>query len=323
MKRNFILCFFIFFCVTSIARADDQRDLNDCMVGDFYTSTQACTRLLETKNHGGTSVANIYTLRGWAYAELGDANKAIADFNKAIELDPHSKSTYLIRSYIYDGKGQHDLAEADKKQVEMLQKENKNLRTEDAIQVFCEGRFFYAIGMTKAPISCFDLAIENNPNLVAAYVRRADIYGARQEYDKALADIQKAIELDPQYSAAFLRRAQYYDTQKQSDKASADYNKAIELNSQYRVALLERGIRIFLPSNQFDKAIADFDKILEFRPVFWDRSLHASLFYWRGIAYEKKGDKKHAEADLRQALALDPSLKEIKEALERLEKIAK
>lgn len=261
MKITPVLCGLLFFCAACVAWADDYRDLDDCMAGDFQSSVQACTRLLESQGHGGNNLASLYTLRGYAYAESGKTSEAIADFDKAIGLAPKSYDAYSLRGVVYHAMGREDLAIADSKQSTALMKEPPR----DAIQHYCMGLSVQTVGATLLAIMSYDLAIKADPRLAAAYIKRSEVQGINQEFVKALAGIEKALQLDPRYSAAFLRRAQIYIRQSQPDKALADFTKAIELNPQYSAAYYWRG---FAHEKKGDKerAIADYRQALAFDP---------------------------------------------------------
>ena len=51
-------------------------------------------------------------------------------------------------------------------------------------------------------------------------------------------------------------------------------------------------------NGKYDKALADFNEVIRLDPK------DAKAYHNRGIAYEKKGDKAKAEADLEQAKKL-------------------
>ncbi len=62
---------------------------------------------------------------------------------------------------------------------------------------------------------------------------RGFVNAERKDYDKALADYNKAIELDPKFATAYYNRGFVDADKKDYDKALADYNKAIELDPKY------------------------------------------------------------------------------------------
>ncbi len=64
--------------------------------------------------------ANFYNSRGVDYGEKGQYDQAIADYDKAIEIDPKFGKAYNNRGYAYGKKGDYDQAIANyNKAIEM------------------------------------------------------------------------------------------------------------------------------------------------------------------------------------------------------------
>jgi tetratricopeptide (TPR) repeat protein len=85
------------------------------------------------------------------------------------------------------------------------------------------------------------------------------------QYDKAVADFNKAIELDPSMAMIWRNRARAYTRLHQYDNALADLNKAIELAPKYAFAWINRGIA-YNNLHQYDKALADLSKATALDP---------------------------------------------------------
>ena len=51
--------------------------------------------------------------RGYAYSELGQWDKAIADYSRALEIDPDYATVYFSRGFAYRNINQWDRAIAD------------------------------------------------------------------------------------------------------------------------------------------------------------------------------------------------------------------
>lgn len=64
--------------------------------------------------------AQAYNNRGEAYFHKGNYDQAISDSNKAIELDPNSDQAYANRALAYHSKGEYDMAWEDVHKVESL-----------------------------------------------------------------------------------------------------------------------------------------------------------------------------------------------------------
>jgi curved DNA-binding protein CbpA len=73
--------------------------------------------------------------------------------------------------------------------------------------------------------------------VVAAYLRRAQEFEARQDYNKAILELRGAIEVDPRSSAIHSRLGVVYLKTNQPTMAKIHFNKALELNPQDPVAL--------------------------------------------------------------------------------------
>jgi tetratricopeptide (TPR) repeat protein len=77
--------------------------------------------------------------RGWAHAEKGDYDKAIADFTEAIRLDPKLAIAFADRAISYAIKGEHDKAIADFTQAIRLD-------PKDALAYSNRARVYRALG---------------------------------------------------------------------------------------------------------------------------------------------------------------------------------
>ena len=95
---------------TGNAQATPIDDCNQSADGDLQI--QACTRLLRLDPFG-PNAALAYGLRGEAYKNKGELDRAITDFSSAITVDPKAFNIYVNRGIAYREKGDLDLALAD------------------------------------------------------------------------------------------------------------------------------------------------------------------------------------------------------------------
>jgi tetratricopeptide (TPR) repeat protein len=65
-------------------------------------------------------MSNAYNNLGNAYDDVGDSDKAIEAYNKAIALNPDFKEAYYNRSIAYDRKGMHAKEKSDILKAEQL-----------------------------------------------------------------------------------------------------------------------------------------------------------------------------------------------------------
>lgn len=81
----------------------------------------------------------------------------------------------------------------------------------------------------KSALEYYNLSLKINPNLIIAYVNRANSYEKMGKTDKAIEDLTACIKLAPDYSPAYAQRGLYYQNTKKIKLAVQDYKKAIEL----------------------------------------------------------------------------------------------
>lgn len=93
---------------TSAARADVFDDCSQEKNPDL--SIKACTIIIES---GGKDAAIAYNNRGVVYSDRREYENAIADFSKAIELDPNYAIAYNNRGLAHHGRGEYARAIAD------------------------------------------------------------------------------------------------------------------------------------------------------------------------------------------------------------------
>ena len=85
-------------------------------LGKFERAVADYTRALELN----PNYARAYHNRGLAYDQLGEIDRAIADYSKALELNPSYALAYYHRGLAYQKQGRPELAQADWKRAQEL-----------------------------------------------------------------------------------------------------------------------------------------------------------------------------------------------------------
>ena len=142
-------------------------------------------------------------------------------------------------------------------------------------------------------------AIELKPDDTKAYNNRGMAYGIKGEYNRAIADFNTAIELTPDYAEAYHNRGVTYEKKGEYDRAITDYNKAIELTPDYAEAYHNRGVT-YEKKGEYDRAITDYNMAIELRPDF------VGAYNNRGVTYHNKGEFDHAIANYNKVIELRP-----------------
>jgi tetratricopeptide (TPR) repeat protein len=152
----------------------------------------------------------------------------------------------------------------------------------------------------------FQAAITYNGNVASLpeiYLQRGNVYYRIPDFERAIADYDKAIQLNPADANAFNNRGVVYAARGDYSSAVADLTQAIQLEPDNPVAYYSRG-NVYVLSGGYDEAIADLDKVLQLRPD------SPETYFSRGRIYTLKGDLRRAKTDLEAALRLskDPVL---------------
>ncbi|MBN2316228.1 MAG: tetratricopeptide repeat protein [Sedimentisphaerales bacterium] len=237
-------------------------------------------------------LAGIHNSRGVVYKSRGEYDRAILEYNKAIEIDPGSTKAYHNRGNAYQEKSEYDRAIRD---YTMAIEIDPNY----AIAYTGRGNVFNAKGEYVRAIEDYTKAIQFDPKFVEAYNNRGITYAYNGEYDRAILDFTKVIEIDPKYTDAYINRGCVYENKGKYDRAIQDYIKVIEIDPEDASAYNNRG-NIYTNKGEYDRAILDYDKAIEIDPKY------AVAHYNRGNTYYKKDEYDRAILDYDKAIEIDP-----------------
>lgn len=197
----------------------------------------------------------VYVNRGFAYLSKGDYDRALADFNQAIQLQPDSATFYIMRGEIYAKQDDFDQAITNFDQAIKLQ---PNLV--DAY--YNRGRSYREKGDYDRAIADYDQAIKLKPKDAGIYNGRGWTYAQAGNFDQAIADLNQAIKLNPNEASFYDSRGFAYAGKREYDRAIADYNRALKLKPDADYAYYHRGT-VYRALGDRLKAIADFKRTLE------------------------------------------------------------
>ena len=169
--------------------------------------------------------------RGIVWLKKGGVNRAIEDYDKAIELNPKLPTAYTGRGKAWSTKGELDKAIEDyNKAIALDPKYAKAFRERGSVWSK-KGELDKAIEDYNKAISYPDLSptYYANRSHSVAYTGRGKVWEKKGELDKAIEDYNKAIEIYPENSRAYLYRANIYKKTGETEKAEADRKKSNEL----------------------------------------------------------------------------------------------
>ncbi len=237
-------------------------------------------------------LADFYTRRGTLYADKNDGFHALADFNKALELDPSCAATYDKRAAIHGGHKDFAIALVDIEKALELGPRNASYH-------FHKGMIHeYQNDPEKARVA-YDKALELDPACLDVYDRRGRLAVSRGDLQAAVADFSRALELKPDNGEIRGNRGLVYMSLKEFDKAIADLDAFVEMHPKNPNGYNNRGF-VFLQKNDLEKALCDYDRALELN----SRLVPARTY--RGKTLLLLCRFAQAIEDLDQAIALDP-----------------
>jgi adenylate cyclase len=174
--------------------------------------------------------------------------------------------------------------------------------------------FDFMNGWTDAPERSLKLALKLaqqgialDPSLPVAYFVKGLVYRARNEYPRALVEVEKAIALDPNYANAHVLTATLLYYAGRPQEGLERMKQAIRLNPHYPSNYPFHVGQAYYILQRYQEAIRALKQGLETNPT--SERLHV----WLAAAYAQAGDKQDAEWEVNQVLVLNPefSLKRI------------
>ena len=182
----------------------------------------------------GKFTAIDYSNRGNTYRNLLEHDKALADYDRAIQLDPTDAEAYRGRGIVYYTLQQYKKALDDYNRAIELDPINAQSYTN-------RGVIYDELQQRGKALADYNEAILLDSTETKAYNNRGLVYADLHRYEEALADLSRAIELDPNYARAYFNRGNIYHGLQRYDEALASYGQAIQLDPGYAKAYYNVG----------------------------------------------------------------------------------
>src|ERR1700687_2511168 len=217
-----------------------------------------CTNAIKSGRYTGKDLAVVFNNRGNTYLAKGDFDRAVADYEQAIRLDPNYTIAFNGRGTAYQAKGEFDHAIADYTEAIRLDPTYILAFNNRGLAYSNQDDYDHAI-------ADFDQVTQLDPNNTIAFNKRGNAYLAKGDLDHALADYTEVIRQDSKDAIAFNNRGNAYLAKGDIDRAIADYNEAIRLDPDECGTHLNRGTANFY-SGSLSKAQTDFSRSSELNP---------------------------------------------------------
>jgi tetratricopeptide (TPR) repeat protein len=261
-----------------------------------------------------------------AFVSLGDSDKAIAAYEKAVKNDKQSleaRKLYtslllmagradeasvllekLLEEYPSDPDLLYNLALAEgmkgnlaKQNEILLRMEKENLADERVYSLLGENALMD--GKIDPAAVYFTKALKDNPDSVVANSGMANISLRKADFKNAMTFLDAALKQLPSDPFLLSDRGRAKAGLEDYKGAATDLSKSIELLPDYHWNYLDRG-KIYLRDKKLDLAFDDFDKAVKLSPQYF-----LGYVYRAGI-YDAKKEYDLALADYLKAVELKP-----------------
>jgi tetratricopeptide (TPR) repeat protein len=173
--------------------------------------------------------------RASLYQQTGAFDRAIADCNRIIELNPGYGYEFRARTYSREHDFKRSLADFN---------EAIRLRPKDVDLVDARANIYAHLKDYDGAIATYNETIKRDPTWPHNWQDRGRVYYQKGDYDRAIADYDEAIRLpwtvQIQTGLIFYDRAEAYVKKGDYDRAIADYDRAIKIDPGFAAAIIAR-----------------------------------------------------------------------------------
>ncbi len=254
----------------------------------------------ETGAEEQESSPELHNNLGRIYLRDGEPKKALAEFEKALALDPNDAEALLNIGAIHQGEGKSDLAQhfvqralsvdpnsiGALAQLAEIRRDQEDL--DEAIRLFAE-------------------ALEIDDSQPFLFMGVGDVLQRAGRYEEAVQAFQHVLELEPDSFKARYNLGVTYTNMGRVEEAIAIYEEALELAPKDIEAPAARNNlgAIFLAQGDADRALEHFEAALKAAPANVESRYNAAILYL------EKGRTDEALKLLEEAVKLEPNHEQV------------
>ena len=224
--------------------------------------------------------------------QAGQVDKAIAHFQKALEIKPDHAKTHINWGNALLQKGRVD--EAISHYQEALRINPKYAEAHNNL-----GYVLLQKGNVDEAISQYQQALQIKPADAEAHNNLGKALLQENRVDEAISQYQQALQLKPNYAEAHCNLGYALLQKGRVDEAISQYQQALQLKPDYAEARYNFG-NALLQKGRVDEAISQYQQALQLKPDY------AKGHYNFGNVLLQKGRVDEAISQYQQALQLKP-----------------
>ncbi|WP_017656088.1 serine/threonine-protein kinase [Fortiea contorta] len=204
------------------------------------------------------TTATGFVERGNQRLDSFEAAAALADFDKALQLQPNSidassgKSTTQGRQFLNENKFNEALTEFEK----AIKIQQNNYRAWVG-----KGDALLSFSKYNEALSAYDQAATIQPKYIPAINGRGIALASLEKYEEAIVVYDRALNIDEKNDFTWYLRGQSLHALKKYKEATQSFDKALEIDNQYQDAWISKGYSLFL-SGKHDEGIEAVGKAI-------------------------------------------------------------
>lgn len=222
----------------------------------------------------------------------GNFDKAIKDFNMALEENPDNAAIYLDLARAYAGKKEWKDAVENVKKAEEMNPELEDLAlvrdelwyiisNDVAIPAFNEGEY-------EKAVEYFEIATQLKPDSSETWDILGGCYGLLGRHEDAVEALEKAYELAPDDINVINNLSKAYLELGENEKAEQLLEEMARLDPENVDVIYTLGTNAYM-QEEYDTAIEKFEKVLEIQPEHLD-----AMYYLASIMLDAKDNYERA-----------------------------
>ena len=208
--------------VSPPASGDLHRAQGAYAAGNYTLAIEYLGRAIQSGELDSAQLAEAYYDRGVAYSEQGEYERALADYQQALNLKPDFTEAAISLGALYNALGEY--ARAVTTFTAIIQS-----KPDAADAHYNRGNAYVALGEFQQALTDYNRALQLEPDNAETYYNRGNVYFMLGQWQPAVADYTQAIRLNPRHVMAYNNRGIAYRALEQHQRAIADYDRAIRL----------------------------------------------------------------------------------------------
>ena len=240
LKKDFLVMFsmtLIFSCVGNVSSQEMSQEYKWCnRQGSAYADQRikGCTAVIQSGRETTDNLAIAFNNRGFAYAEKGDYDRAMQDYDQSIQLNSQHATPFRNRGFAYAEKGDYDRA---------IQDYDQAIRLKPQDTLYWNNRCWARaiVGQLDSALADCNESLRLRPDAANAFHGRALVRLKSGSLDSAISDYDEALRLRFNAHALYGRGLA---KQKKGDAADGSADMAAAKAIQADIAEEFRSFRI-------------------------------------------------------------------------------